>query len=77
MKRKIAVTLDEEALAFLDAQAGGNRSDYLNALLHRQRSAQRRAELIASLKHDAEDPEYLAELAAWDGVAGDSIGAER
>jgi hypothetical protein len=33
MKQKIAVTLDEELVAFLDTVAQGNRSDYLNTLL--------------------------------------------
>jgi len=30
--------------------------------------------MIAALKQDAEDPEYqVAEIAAWDSVAGDGI----
>jgi hypothetical protein len=76
MKQKIAVTLDEELVAFLDAQANGNRSDYLNTLLAQQRKQCREAELIAALKHDAEDPDYQAEVAAWDSVVGDGIDAE-
>ena len=76
MKQKIAVSLDEEVVAFLDDQARGNRSEYLNALLTQQRKQQRRAELIAALKQDAGDPEYSAEIQAWDCVAGDGLDAE-
>jgi hypothetical protein len=31
------------------------------------------AEMIAALKQDAEDPEYQAEIAVWNSVAGDGI----
>ena len=70
MKQKIAITLDEELVAFLDAQANGNRSDYLNSLLDRQRKLCEDAELIAALKDDVEDPDYQQEVAVWDSVAG-------
>jgi Arc/MetJ-type ribon-helix-helix transcriptional regulator len=76
MKLKIAVSLDEEVVAFLDDQARGNRSEYLNALLSQQRKQQRRTELIEALKQDSEDPEYLAEIQAWDCVVGDGLDAE-
>ena len=75
MKQKIAITLDEELVAFLDAQANGNRSDYLNSLLDRQRKLCLDAELIAALKDDVEDPDYQQEVAVWDSVAGDGIDA--
>lgn len=77
MKQKIAVTLDEELVTFLDAQANGNRSDYINSLLAQQRKLCLEAELITALKSDAEDPEYQQEVVAWDSVAGDGIDAER
>ena len=70
MKQKIAITLDEELVIFLDAQADGNRSDYLNSLLDRQRKLCEDAELIAALKDDVEDPDYQQEVAVWDSVAG-------
>lgn len=75
MKKKIAVTLDEDLVAFLDVQANGNRSEYLNTLLAQQRKLCLEAELIAALKDDFEDPDYQAEVAAWDSVAGDGIDA--
>jgi Arc/MetJ-type ribon-helix-helix transcriptional regulator len=76
MKQKIAVTLDEELVAFLDAQANGNRSDYLNSLLERERKQILEAELIAALQQDVQDPDYQAEIAAWDNVTGDGMDAE-
>ena len=75
MKQKIAITLDEELVIFLDAQANGNRSDYLNSLLDRQRKLCLEAELIAALKDDVEDPDYQQEVAVWDSVAGDGVDA--
>ena len=76
MKQKIAVTLDQELVAFLDAQANGNRSDYLNSLLARERKQILEAEIIAALQQDVQDPDYQAEIAAWDNVVGDGIDAE-
>lgn len=75
MKQKIAITLDAELIAFLDDQAEGNRSEYLNTLLTQQRQQQRETELIVALKQDAEDSEYQSEVAAWDSVIGDGIDA--
>jgi Arc/MetJ-type ribon-helix-helix transcriptional regulator len=73
MKQKIAVTLDEDLVAFLDAVASGNRSDYINNLLREQRKQVLETELIAALKSDASDPDYQAEIAVWDSVVGDGI----
>lgn len=77
MKQKIAVTLDGDLVTFLDAVAAGNRSDYINNLLRSQRQQVLEAEMIAALKSDAADPDYQAEIAAWDSVVGDGIDAER
>jgi hypothetical protein len=76
MKQKIAVTLEEDLVAFLDAQANGNRSSYLNSLLARERKKILAAELIAALQQDVQNPDYQAEIAAWDNVTGDGIDAE-
>ena len=76
MKSKIAVSLDEELIAFLDEQAS-NRSEYLNSLLVEQRSKVLKAQMIAALRADEEDAEYQAEIAAWDVVVGDGLDAER
>jgi len=75
MKQKIAITLDRELLSFIDRQAQGNRSDYLNSLIARERRKILEAEIIAALQADSQDPEYQAEIAEWDRLAGDGIDA--
>jgi Arc/MetJ-type ribon-helix-helix transcriptional regulator len=72
---KVTITLEEDILQFIDRQAQGNRSGYINALLSEHRRRLLEAEMIAALKQDAEDPEYQAEVAAWDNVVGDGINA--
>ena len=76
MKQKIAITLEEDLVAFLDAQANGNRSGYLNSLLVRERKKILAAKLIAALQQDVQDPDYQAEIAAWDNASGDGVDAE-
>ncbi len=73
MKQKVAITLDRELLAFIDRQANGNRSDYLNTLITQERRKILAQETIAALQADLQDPEYRAEIAAWDRLAGDGI----
>lgn len=58
MKQKIAVTLEEDLVTFLDAQANGNRSSYLNSLLARERKKILAAKLIAAIQQDVQDPDY-------------------
>lgn len=73
MKQKIAITLDDQLLVFLDLQAGGNLSEYLNQLLERERKRTVEAELMRALKEDYSDPEYLAEIQLWDAVVADGL----
>jgi hypothetical protein len=75
MKQKIAITLDRELLSFIDRQAQGNRSDYLNSLVTQERRKILAAETIVALQADSQDPEYQAEIAEWDRLAGDGIDA--
>ena len=76
MKQKIAITLDQDLVSFLDVHGNGNRSDYLNSLLQQHREQILAQEMIAALQEDADDPDYQAEVKAWDSVAGDGLGAE-
>jgi metal-responsive CopG/Arc/MetJ family transcriptional regulator len=76
MKNKIAITLDQELIEFLDNQAT-NRSEYLNTLLAEQRSKILRQQMIAALQEDLADPDHQAEIAAWDVVIGDGLNGER
>jgi Arc/MetJ-type ribon-helix-helix transcriptional regulator len=75
MKQKIAISLDADLINFVDLQANGNRSEYINALLAQQRRRQLEAELIAALQQDLADAEYQNEIAEWDSLAGDGIDA--
>jgi hypothetical protein len=75
MKQEIAITLDRELLSFIDRQAQGNRSDYLNLLIIQERRRILAQETIAALQADNQDPEYQAEIAEWDRLAGDGIDA--
>jgi Arc/MetJ-type ribon-helix-helix transcriptional regulator len=72
---KVTITLEEDILRFIDQQAKGNRSGYINALLAEQRRKILEAEIIAALQEDAKDLEYQNEISAWDNVAGDGINA--
>jgi len=72
---KITISLEEETLQFLDHCANGNRSGYINSLLSHQRRQALEAEMIAALLKDAEDREYLKEIALWDSTVGDGIDA--
>jgi hypothetical protein len=75
IKQKIAITLDSDLLSFIDRQAQGNRSDYLNSLITQERRKILVTETIAALQADSQDPEYQAEIAEWDRLAGDGIDA--
>jgi hypothetical protein len=75
MKSKIAITLDQDLIEFLDHQAT-NRSEYLNALLAEQRSKVLTQQIIVALQEDSEDPDYKTEIDLWDVVSGDGLDAE-
>jgi hypothetical protein len=75
MKQKIAITLDRELVSFIDLQAQGNRSDYLNSLIIQERRKILTDEIITALQEDIKDPEYQSEVAQWDRLAGDGIDA--
>ena len=72
---KVTITVEEDILRFIDQQAKGNRSGYINALLAEQRRKILEAEIIAALQEDAKDLEYQNEISDWDNVAGDGINA--
>ncbi|MBR8837539.1 MAG: CopG family transcriptional regulator [Stigonema ocellatum SAG 48.90 = DSM 106950] len=74
--QKVTITLEDEILQFIDQQAKGNRSAYINALLAEHRRCVLDVQMIAALKEDAQDPEYQAEIAVWDSVVGDGVNAE-
>ena len=73
MRQKIAITLEQELVAFLDSQADGNRSEYLNTFLAKERKRTVEAELIKALQEDYSDLEYLAEIELWDAAVADGL----
>ncbi len=75
--QKVTISLEESILKFVDQYANGNRSAYINALLDEYRKKKLHEEIAQALQQDVNDPDYLAELEAWDQVAGDGIDAER
>ena len=74
MTKQVTINLDDEVLVFLDRLSGGNRSEYINQLLRKQRQFAIEAELAAAHQQDAKNPEYRAEIALWDAVVADGIG---
>jgi Arc/MetJ-type ribon-helix-helix transcriptional regulator len=75
VKQKIAITIDQQLLSFIDSQAQGNRSDYLNSLVHRERQMKLKQQMMTALTEDLQDPQYLAESAEWDRLAADGLDA--
>lgn len=73
MKYKLTIELDANLIAFLDCNANGNRSSYLNNLLAEQHRQEMQAQLIKALEEEASDPEYQAEIALWDCTVGDGL----
>jgi Arc/MetJ-type ribon-helix-helix transcriptional regulator len=74
MKQKVTLTLDQELIEFLDLQAS-NRSEYLNGLLREHRSKVLTEQIVAALQADLEDPDYQADIQAWDAVVEDGLDA--
>ncbi len=73
MKQKIAITLDEQLVKFIDSHSGGNRSEYLNQLLALERKRTIEAQSIKGLQEDYCNPDYLAEIQAWDAAIADGL----
>jgi Arc/MetJ-type ribon-helix-helix transcriptional regulator len=75
LMQKVTISLEDDILRFVDRQAKGNRSAYINDLLAEHRRRILEAQMITALQQDAKDPEYQAAISAWDSVAGDGINA--
>jgi hypothetical protein len=52
---KVTITLEEDIIRFIDQQAKGNRSAYINTLLTEQRRKILEAEIIVALQEDVKD----------------------
>lgn len=71
--KKVTITLEETILNFVDQQAEGNRSNYINQLLKETYKKQLEKEMIEALQEDAKSSEYKEEIRDWDAVIGDGI----
>ncbi|MUL39370.1 hypothetical protein [Gloeocapsopsis dulcis] len=74
MSKKISITLDEKVLEFVD-QVSKNRSSFINEVLWKEKRRIFMKELEEAYKEQANDPEFLEEIAAWDVVVGDGLDA--
>ena len=75
MTAKISITLNDEVLAFVDAQ-GDNRSRVINRFLAKAQKEQLEADLKAAYIDQNNDPEFWAEFDLWDSTIGDGIDEE-
>lgn len=72
MAKKISITLDEDVIAFIDAQTN-NRSQLINQILKQSKKQQALKELEAAYIEQSQDDEELAEIELWDSTVGDEI----
>jgi metal-responsive CopG/Arc/MetJ family transcriptional regulator len=74
MSAKVSITLDEEVLEFVD-KSSQNRSQFINAILAKEKKRQFLQELEDAYTELANDPEYQSEIELWDVTVGDGIDA--
>jgi metal-responsive CopG/Arc/MetJ family transcriptional regulator len=74
MSAKVSITLDEEVLEFVD-KSSQNRSQFINAILSKEKKRQFLQELEDAYTELANDPEYQSEIELWDVTVGDGIDA--
>jgi metal-responsive CopG/Arc/MetJ family transcriptional regulator len=74
MSAKVSITLDEEVLNFVD-RSSQNRSQFINAILSKEKKRQFLQELEDAYTELANDPEYQSEIELWDVTVGDGIDA--
>jgi hypothetical protein len=74
--QKVTISLEDDILEFIDRHSQGDINTYISTLLSQHRQALLRADMIQALQEDAANPDYQAELVAWDSVAGDGIDAK-
>ena len=75
MAKKISITLDEDVIAFIDAQTS-NRSQLINQVLKNLQQQQALKELEAAYIEQSQDEDEIAEIELWDSTVGDEIDGE-
>ena len=70
---RTTVTLDEEAISFLSAQAGSNKSSYINTLLKQEKQRVLTQAILKANQEEADDLAYQEELQVWDNTLSDGL----
>jgi predicted CopG family antitoxin len=70
---RTTITLDDDAYAFLEALAGGNRSAYINNLLKEEKQRVMEKQIMRANQEEAEDLAYQEELMDWDVTLSDGL----
>ena len=76
MKSKLSLTLDEELVAFVDAEPGATRSEKIESMLRRYRDVQRDLRLREALAAFNESADDRAETDAWQRVMQEAVWRE-
>ena len=70
---RTTVTLDAESLSFLSAQAGSNKSSYINDLLKQEKQRVLAEALLKANQEEAEDLDYQHDIQEWDVTLSDGL----
>ena len=72
MTAKISITLDEDALKFVDT-LGSNRSQTINQIISQAKKQDTERRLKEAYIDQNTDPEFWTEFKLWDSTVGDGI----
>ena len=72
MTAKISITLDEDALEFVDT-LGGNRSQIINQIISQAKKQDLERRLKEAYIEQNKDPQFWEEFKLWDSTVGDGI----
>jgi antitoxin CcdA len=72
MTHRTTVTITDEAFAFLQTQAGRNRSAYINQLLQAERQRLLAAAIAVANREEAEEA-YQEDLLPWTAALSDGL----
>ncbi len=73
MSTRLNITIDADIFEFIEKNAGGNRSAFVNKILKEAKRRVMEEALKRGLVEDMNDPEYREELALWDTCVGDGL----
>ena len=73
MTTRTTITLDDDAYTFLEAEAGKNKSAFINKVLKKERKRSLEKAILKANKEGAEDAEYQEEISNWDETLSDGL----